>query len=110
VQGSQADGGVEIAAIEADLSRLVRRLRGLSAAAWRSRKAPVEDLLAGLERFTAQLEGRPPRPLPEVPDYARADAVAVLAGDAVARLDEVGNLAGFSALSLLLERALAATR
>jgi hypothetical protein len=65
----------------ADLDRLVRRLRGLSARAWQAagRRAAVFRLLEQLAAITA-----PGHTLPELPDYALADAVAVLGHDALA--------------------------
>jgi hypothetical protein len=88
VREGQGDRGDAIAAVEADLNRLVQRLRGLSPAAWRSRRDVVADLLTRLEQATAELESRPPKPVPALPDYASANAVAVLGGDAIAAATE----------------------
>jgi hypothetical protein len=100
------DPGDALAETEADLHRLVQRLRGLSPGAWRSRRTAVENLLAGLEKIAAELEGRPPRPVPEVQDYARGDAVAVVGGEAVAAAREMGDGANVSTLSAKIQRAL----
>lgn len=68
------------AAPETELDRLVRRLRGLSARAWSAgeRRAVVRRLLGDLVDATA-----PGRTLPDVPDHALGDAVAVLGHDAL---------------------------
>jgi len=65
----------------ADLDRLVRRLRGLSPRAWQTagRRAAVHRLLEQLAALSA-----PDHRLPELPDFALADAVAVLGHDALA--------------------------
>lgn len=96
--------------VQADLSRLVQRLRGLSSAAWRSRRTVVDELLAGLEEITAKVEGRSPRPIPALADYARADAVAVLGGDAIAATGERGDAADFSGLTAWIQRTLGQTQ
>lgn len=99
-----------LAEIEADLGRLVQRLRSLSPTAWRSRREVVTHLLTGLEQITAELEGRPPRPIPALPDHARADAVAVLAGDVVTEIDQLRTPARLSEVGRLIRYALDATR
>ena len=73
-EGAQADAA-------ADLERLVRRLRGLSRGAWDShgRRATVRALLDRLAELSA-----PGHPVPELPDHALGDAVAVLGQDALA--------------------------
>jgi hypothetical protein len=85
----------------ADLDRLVRRLRSLTSRAWRTgERAAVVRALA--EQLAAI--GSPGRQLPEIPQHALADAIAVLGQDALdqpARTPEV---------RLLIEDALAATR
>ena len=74
------------AAARADLDRLVRRLRGLTARAWRSegRAETVQRLIVDLAAA-----GAPGREPPQVPDHARAEAVAVLGHDALNRPDQV---------------------
>ena len=71
-----------------DLDRLVRRLRGFSARAWASggRRDAVRRLAATLVTL-----GEPGHELPDLPDHALADAVAVLAREATqnGRRDEV---------------------
>jgi hypothetical protein len=71
-----------------DLDRLVRRLRGFSARTWSSgdRRDAVRRLAADLVAL-----GEPGHVLPDLPDHALADAVAVLAREAIenGRRDEV---------------------
>jgi hypothetical protein len=71
-----------------DLDRLVRRLRGFSARAWSGggRRDAVRALLTDLVTL-----GEPGHALPDLPDHALADAVAVLAREATenGRRDEV---------------------
>jgi hypothetical protein len=64
-----------------DADRLVRRLRGLSPAAWArgDRQAVVRALAVDLAAV-----GAPGKLLPDLPDYALADVIAVLAHDAAA--------------------------
>jgi hypothetical protein len=68
----------------ADLERLVRRLRGLSRGAWdaRDRRATVRALLGRLAELTA-----PGHRVPDLPDHALGDAVAVLGHDALSDPD-----------------------
>jgi hypothetical protein len=77
----------------ADLDRLVRRLRALSARAWRdpARRAAVDELVRDLAALTA-----PERPPPAVPTHALGDAVAVLGADALdaGATAEVADLVG----------------
>jgi hypothetical protein len=65
--------------VMSELDRLVRRLRGLSARAWQTggRAEVVRRLAADLAAI-----GAPGRTLPDLPDHALADVVAVLAADA----------------------------
>jgi len=71
-----------------ELERLSRRLRGFSARSWRTagRRAAVDRLTATLVEM-----GEPGHRLPDLPDHALGDAVAVLAREAMAkgRRDEV---------------------
>jgi hypothetical protein len=64
--------------VMSELDRLVRRLRGLSARAWQTGRAEV------VRRLAADLAaiGAPGRTLPDLPDHALADVIAVLAADA----------------------------
>ena len=64
-----------------DLDRLVRRLRGLSPRSWQShgRVETVRRLAADLVEI-----GGEGHQLPDVPDYALADVIAVLGADALA--------------------------
>jgi hypothetical protein len=86
VLDAAGDYEAQVALASQDLERLVRRLRGLSALAWRTRREPVEALLEQLERTTASIEDRPPKPIPILPDHALADAVSVLGHDVVSAL------------------------
>jgi hypothetical protein len=63
----------------ADLDRLVRRLRAFSPEAVAARRGPISELLVALADLTA-----PGRHLPDLPDHALADAIAVLGHDALA--------------------------
>ena len=65
--------------LEEPLDRLVRRLRGFSARAWAAgdRRAAVRRLVAHLVAL-----GEPGHQLPDLPDFAYADVVAVLAREA----------------------------
>jgi hypothetical protein len=69
--------------VEAAVTRLVRRFRGLSAGAWAvgDRRAAAHRLLATLASLDPESAGRQP---PDVADHVWGDAVAVLAGDALA--------------------------
>jgi hypothetical protein len=82
-----------------DLDRLVRRLRGFSPRTWRAngRVETVRRLVADLVSI-----GGEGHHLPDVPDYALADVIAVLGADALA--------ADAPATSALLKAALEATR
>jgi len=64
----------------AELDQLVRRLRGLSARAWAAggRRDAVRRLCADLVAL-----GEPGHVLPDLPDHALGDAVAVLAQEAM---------------------------
>jgi hypothetical protein len=104
------DPGDALAETEADLHRLVQRLRGLSPGAWRSRRTAVENLLAGLEKIAAELEGRRSRQVPALPDYARPDAVAVVGGDVIRELDQFRGAPSLSEVGGLIRCALDATR
>jgi hypothetical protein len=74
---------VVLAEIRRDLDRLVRRLRTLSPAAWRARRAVICELLEALVAFDASVSGTL-RAVPDLPDYALADAVSVMAADSLA--------------------------
>ena len=57
------------------------RLRHLDASRLRRVGEPVRRHLAALAALALSAEGLPPRPLPEVPDSALGDVVAVLGHD-----------------------------
>ena len=65
-------------AADADLDLLVRRLRGLSRRAWSPRREPVRRLVADLVAL-----GPPGHPVPDLPDHALGDVVAVLSQEAL---------------------------
>jgi len=71
-----------------DLDRLVRRLRGFSARTWEAggRRDAVRRL--ALELVTL---GEPGHELPDLPDHALADAVAVLAREALQYQERQSN-------------------
>lgn len=75
---------------EADLDRLVRRLRSLSPRAWSA--ADRRETVRRLGRHLVSL-GEPGHDLPDVPDHALGDVVAVLAREAMrnGRRDEVAT-------------------
>jgi predicted amino acid-binding ACT domain protein len=69
-----------------ELDQLVRRLRGLSTRAWRG-----NDRVGVVRRLADDLValGGEGHSLPDVPDYALADVIAVVGADALAA-DPVG--------------------
>ena len=73
-----------------DLDRLVRRLRGFAAKAWSvgTRRDAVRQLAEHLVAL-----GEPGHVLPDLPDHALADVIAVLAWEAMqqGRRDEVAT-------------------
>lgn len=71
-----------------ELGRLDRRLRGLSAAAWRSRSGAVRQALEELARLDAHARRDRERSLPDLMDYALADALLVIGGDVLEALSE----------------------
>ena len=64
-----------------DLDRLVRRLRGFTPGAWRA-----HDRAGVVRRLAHELVGigGEGRRLPDLPDYALADVIAVVGADALA--------------------------
>jgi hypothetical protein len=82
-----------------DLDRLVRRLRGFSSRAWRTndRSGVVRRLADDLVAI-----GGEGHRLPEIPDHALADVIAVVGADALAVNPAAANA--------LLAAALEATR
>jgi hypothetical protein len=71
-----------------ELSRLDRRLRGLSAAAWRSRSGAVRQALEELARVDAHARRDRERSLPDLMDYALADALLVIGADVLEALSD----------------------
>jgi hypothetical protein len=69
-----------------ELARLALRLRSLSPLAWRSRRKVVVATLNRLAELAGQAEHRELPLVPPVADYALADAVVVIGGDAIAAL------------------------
>jgi hypothetical protein len=82
-----------------DLDRLVRRLRGLTPRGWQA-----NDRVGAVRRLAADLVaiGAEGHRLPEMPDHALADVIAVVGADALA--------ADPAAAGRLIEAALEATR
>ena len=87
------------AAVRSDLDRLVRRLRHLPPGAWPDRRAAVRELLVTLAD---------PRPVPDLPDHALADAVAVIGSVAIDVAE--GDAGREAAVIAALQTALVATR
>lgn len=82
-----------------DLDRLVRRLRGLTPRGWRAQDRA--DVVRRLAADLVAIGGEGHR-LPDVPDYALPDVIAVVGADALA-VDPV-------AAAALIAAALEATR
>jgi hypothetical protein len=68
-------------AVRSELDRLVRRLREFSPSAWTPRRR--DAVLAVLRELAALGDGFESRQVPDLPDHALADALAVIAGDAL---------------------------
>jgi hypothetical protein len=75
------DYAARLAEVEKDIDRLVRRLQSLSTLAWSTRREVVRSLLGQLIEISGRAEGRCLPELPDVADFALADAVAVIASD-----------------------------
>jgi hypothetical protein len=88
VSGLDAAYEERLTLVGEELARLVKRLRSLSPAAWRVRQSAVVAALHRLAELSALAEGVPARPVPAVADHVLPDAVAVIAGDALASLAE----------------------
>jgi hypothetical protein len=86
VNAAETDYEARLALAEAELDRLVRRLRSLSPAAWRERRLPVVLGLARLAEVSARAEQRELPALPEIAEHALSDAAVVIGGDAVMAL------------------------
>jgi hypothetical protein len=99
-----------LARATADLTRLERRLRALSAAAWVPRRAVVLAILVQLADLSAFADGRERQGLPPIADHAIADALVVLGGDAVESLAAKPDDGILTSVIELLEGALEATR
>jgi hypothetical protein len=86
VSGCPPDYDGRLALASADLARLERRLRALSAAASASQRATVMTTLGRLAEVSASAAGREQQALPPIADHALADALVVLGQDAVESL------------------------
>jgi hypothetical protein len=86
-EAGEYDDRLELAATE--LERLVRRARGLTSRSWPTRRHAVETALTRMEQLGRERENRVGHPVPELPDYALADALAVLGGDVIESLARV---------------------
>jgi hypothetical protein len=86
VSAEEADYKVRLAFAEAELGRLVRRLRSLSPAAWQERRSSVLPGLGRLVVLTALAERQEVLELPAPADHVLADVAAVVGGDAIIAL------------------------
>jgi hypothetical protein len=100
----------QLALAEAELERLVRRLRSPSTSAWRSRRAPVEACLERLVQITAAAERRAMPKLPRIADHALADAMVVIAGEALSALAANRQASAMASMVAELREALESTR
>jgi hypothetical protein len=75
-----------LAAAAGDLDRLVRRCRSLTARGWEARRQPVTALLTKLAELSRLAEHGDAHVVPELPDHALADAVAVIGTDVIEAL------------------------
>jgi hypothetical protein len=110
VSAAETDYDARLALAEAELERLVRRLRSLSAAAWRERRPPVLLALGRLAQLTALTEQRKLPVLPELADHALADAVAVIGGDVLVVLASRRDDSLLAELIVEIRAAMDATR
>lgn len=92
--------------MQGDLDRLVRRLRHLPAAAWPAHRDAVRRLLVELAGLGDALE---PHELPDLPDHALPDALAVLGGDAIDAAQRSADPRLRAAVSEALRRGLSET-
>lgn len=92
-----------LAEVIGELNRLLKRLRSLSPAAWRPRRSSVLDLLDGLIDLSARFEGTTSHALPDLPDYALADAVAVTGFDCVDLVGATRDSAALGDLNRLIQ-------
>jgi hypothetical protein len=105
-----AEYAARLALLGDELARLERRLRGMSAAAWRSRTEIIRALLVDLVAIEAGVRDTSPHELPVIADYALADALVVIGGDVVeALVVSQGDRRVEEALSIV-RSSLAATR
>jgi hypothetical protein len=93
-----------------ELARLVRRLRGLSPLAWTPRRAAVALALSRLATLTGLAEQRVVPELPSLANHALADAMAVIAGDAIVALSTRHDGDLLASVLAELRAALEATR
>jgi hypothetical protein len=70
----------------AELNRLIRRLTQLTTRAWSTRREPVLRLIGELAALDAAVESTSLHEVPDLPDYALADATAVIGGDVLEAL------------------------
>jgi hypothetical protein len=69
-----------------ELNRLIRRMTQLTTRAWSTRREPVLRLIRELAALDAAVESTRQHEVPELPDYALADATAVIGGDVLEAL------------------------
>jgi hypothetical protein len=94
----------------AELTRLIRRLSSLSGRAWATRREAAVALLTGLAALDVALEGTGPHPVPDLPDHAFADALALIGGDVLEALVAHRDPASLDRVLADLRAAWAATR
>jgi hypothetical protein len=101
----------ELLAVAAgELARLIRRLAALSGRAWSTRREPVVGLLGQLAALDAVVEDTTSHPVPDLPDHALADALAVIGGDVLEALGSRRDPAALDRTLGELRAAWAATR
>lgn len=99
-----ADGATQDQ-VRADLDQLVRRLRLLSPRSWKNYREPVQDVLAAFVAIASRREGRE-LAVPDLPDHALPDALAVIGHDLLDSVDQEIT----AAVADRMDEALKATR
>jgi hypothetical protein len=107
---ADSDDEALLGAAWSDLDRLVGRLQRLSESAWRPRRELVMTLLDELARVDARLENVELTPLPDLANFALADALAVIGGDVLECLGAGGHRAVLDEVASLVQAALVSTR
>lgn len=110
MSGNCGEYDERLALADDELARLVRRLRSLSALAWTRRRPPVVLALGRLAALAALAEQRSLPEPPEIADHVLADAMTVIAGEAIVALTNRPNDELLTALIAEVRDVLAATR